>query len=81
MYDGSYTESPFVASFLLIGFFIWIAENVATLLDAWQYPNQQLAWRLVGLGKISAWFLLLVMITFLLVAQLKRVETVRQTQF
>ncbi|WP_217593799.1 DUF817 domain-containing protein [Cohnella sp. GbtcB17] len=61
---------PIVLSFALIGFFIWIAENVATFFSAWQYPNQSGAWHLVSLGKISSW-LLLVIISFLIVASLK----------
>ncbi|MDZ4551830.1 DUF817 family protein, partial [Bacillus cereus] len=32
---------PLVLSFFLIGFFIWIAENIATFFGAWQYPNQR----------------------------------------
>ena len=31
---------PLVLSFVLIGFFIWIAENIATFFSAWEYPNQ-----------------------------------------
>lgn len=64
---------PLVLSFLLIGFFIWVAENIATFFGAWQYPDQQTAWRLVGFGKISSWFLL-VIISFIIVAQLKHVK-------
>jgi uncharacterized membrane protein YoaT (DUF817 family) len=60
-------------SFLLIGFFIWIAENITTFLGAWQYPNQEAAWSLVHIGKISSWFLLVV-ISVIIVAQLKRVK-------
>ena len=47
---------PLVLSFFLIGFFIWIAENIATFFGAWQYPNQREAWNLVHLSKISSWF-------------------------
>ena len=64
---------PLVLSFALIGFFIWIAENIATFLGAWQYPDQETSWRLVGFGKISSWFLL-VIISFIIVAQLKHVK-------
>ncbi len=64
---------PLVLSFVLIGFFIWIAENMATYLDAWRYPNQAAAWELVHLGKVSSW-LLLVIVSFLIVAQLKLVK-------
>ncbi|MFD0692639.1 DUF817 domain-containing protein [Paenibacillus sp. GCM10027628] len=64
---------PLVVSFGLIGFFIWIAENIATLLGAWQYPNQEAGWSLVSFGKISSWSLL-VIVSFMIVGQLKRVK-------
>ncbi len=64
---------PVILSFLLIGFFIWIAENISTFLGAWQYPNQQQAWNLVHTSKISSWFLLVV-ISVIIVAQLKHVK-------
>lgn len=64
---------PLVLSFLLIGFFIWIAENIATFFGAWVYPNQQASWQMVSLGKISSWSLL-VIISFIIVAQLKYVK-------
>jgi len=62
---------PLALSFLLIGFFIWVAENIATFFGAWAYPNQAKAWTLVGPGKISSWTLLIV-ISFIIVAVLKR---------
>ncbi|MBY6037522.1 DUF817 domain-containing protein [Fictibacillus nanhaiensis] len=64
---------PIILSFLLIGFFIWIAENISTFFGAWQYPNQETTWSLVHLGKISSWFLL-VIISIIIVAQLKEVK-------
>lgn len=67
-------QMPLNRLFLLIGFFIWIAENITTLLGAWQYPNQEAAWSLVHIGKISSWFLL-VIISVIIVAQLKRVKS------
>ncbi|MDM5297207.1 DUF817 domain-containing protein [Bacillus pumilus] len=63
---------PLVVSFLLIGFFIWIAENVTTFLGAWQYPNQQQAWSFVHLGKISSCFLLVVISIVLVIEQRKQ---------
>ena len=62
---------PLVASFGLIAFFIWIAENIATALGAWQYTNQTQGWHLVHPNKISSWFLLFI-ISFLLVVSLKK---------
>lgn len=64
---------PIALSFVLIGFFIWVAENIATYFGAWEYPNQTEAWSLVHLGKVSSW-LLLVIVSFLIVATLKRVK-------
>ncbi|PAD23037.1 hypothetical protein CHH58_11835 [Terribacillus saccharophilus] len=62
---------PLALSFVLIGFFIWVAENIATFFGAWEYPNQTEAWNLVHLGKVSSW-LLLVIVSFLIVATLKQ---------
>ncbi|MEQ6389684.1 DUF817 domain-containing protein [Bacillaceae bacterium S4-13-58] len=70
---GTRYRMPIVFSFVLIGFFIWIAENIATYFGAWEYPNQTEAWSLVHLGKISSW-LLLVIVSFLIVATLKRMK-------
>ncbi|MFC0525050.1 DUF817 domain-containing protein [Pontibacillus salicampi] len=64
---------PLTLSFFLIGFFIWIAENISTLLDGYRYPNQGDTWEIVHIGKISSWFLLVV-VSFIIVAQLKRVK-------
>lgn len=66
-------KMPMVLSFILIGFFIWIAENISTFFGAWQYPDQQLTWKLVHTSKISSWFLLVV-ISVIIVAQLKHVK-------
>ncbi|WP_341302970.1 DUF817 domain-containing protein [Lysinibacillus sp. FSL H8-0500] len=71
--NGIKYRMPIVLSFVLIGFFIWLAENIATFFGAWQYPNQTHTWSLVHLGKISSW-LLLVIVSFLIVAELKRVK-------
>lgn len=61
---------PLLVSFLLIGFFIWIAENMATFLGAWKYPGQIHVWEVVNTQKITSWFLL-VIICFIVVASLK----------
>ena len=70
--DASYAM-PMSVAFLLIGFFLWVAENIATFFGAWQYPNQQGGWHLVHLAKMSSWSLL-VIFSFLIVAQLKQVK-------
>lgn len=64
---------PISLSFLLIGFFIWVAENIATFFGAWKYPNQMDTWSLVSLGKVSSWVLLCI-VSFLIVATLKLVK-------
>ena len=61
---------PLNVAFLLIAFFIWIAENISTYFGAWQYPNQVHGWNVVSMGKITSWFLM-VIISFILVAYLK----------
>lgn len=66
-------KMPMVLAFFLIGFFIWIAENIVTFYGAWTYPNQEEVWSIVDIGKISSWFLLCV-ISVIIVAQLKRVK-------
>ncbi|WP_449620936.1 DUF817 domain-containing protein [Robertmurraya sp. Marseille-Q9965] len=71
--NGTRYRMPIALSFVLIGFFIWIAENIATFFGAWEYPNQVEAWSLVHLGKVSSW-LLLVIVSFLIVATLKLVK-------
>lgn len=72
-------KMPLSLSFLLIGFFIWVAENIATFFGAWRYPNQQQQWEIVHIGKISSWFLL-VIISFLIVALLKHVKENRNRE-
>ncbi len=69
---------PLSLAFVLIGFFIWIAENIATFFGAWSYPHQQQQWEVVHLGKISSW-LLLVIVSFLIVALLKHLKEKRSS--
>jgi uncharacterized membrane protein YoaT (DUF817 family) len=64
---------PLLLAFVLIGFFIWLAENVSTFFGVWQYPNQMGAWAVVHLGKWSSWSLLVIM-TFTIVANLKHIK-------
>ena len=71
---------PMALSFLLMGFFIWIAENIATYFGAWQYPHQKRHWAIVGPTKISSW-MLLVIISFIIVAALKEIFPKQQEVF
>lgn len=65
---------PLLLAFVLIGFCIWLAENLGTLLGVWRYPNQLGAWSAVHVSKWSSWSLLVIM-TFTIVASLKHVKT------
>jgi uncharacterized membrane protein YoaT (DUF817 family) len=65
---------PLLLAFILIGFFIWLAENIGTLFGVWRYPNQIGAWATVHLGKWSSWSLLVLM-TVTITAHLKHIKT------
>ena len=71
-YDRDRTM-PLLLSFVLIGFFIWLAENMGTFFGVWRYPNQVGAWAAVHVGKWSSWSLLVIM-TFTIVANLKHIK-------
>lgn len=64
---GVRRRMPLALSFTLIGFFLWLAENLATYLGAWRYPYQLHGWQPVGVAKFGAWALL-VSVTFVLAA-------------
>ena len=64
---------PLLLAFALIGFFIWVGENIGTLLHGWRYPDQVDGWRMVSRGKVSSWALLVVL-TFVIVADLKALK-------
>ncbi len=61
---------PLNLAFLLIAFFIWVAENIGTFAGAWRYPNQLHEWNVVSTQKVTSWFLM-VIISFIIVAYLK----------
>lgn len=65
----SRVSMPLVLSFLLIGFFIWVGENISTYFGAWIYPDQVHHWTPVSFQKINCWFLLAI-VSFNLVALL-----------
>jgi uncharacterized membrane protein YoaT (DUF817 family) len=64
---------PLALSFVLIGFFLWLAENAATLLRAWQYPSQESVWTLVHAAKLGSWSLLVV-VSIVMVTAVKAYE-------
>lgn len=67
-------KMPLVLAFVLVGFFIWLAENISTFFGIWRYPSQIGAWSLVHVEKWSSWSLLTIM-TFTIVAHLKHIKT------
>lgn len=71
-YDRTF-RMPLLVAFALIGFFIWLAENLGTFFGVWQYPNQIGAWATVHVGKWGAWSLL-VMMTFTITLFLKDIK-------
>ena len=62
---------PLLLGLFLVALFIWFAENIGTLTKTWLYPHQRAAWSMVSLGKLSAWFLLLI-ISYVMVAAVNR---------
>ncbi len=60
-----YRRMPLLVGFLLVALFIYFAENIATFARAWNYPGQEQVWEPVGLGKLGAWYLLMI-ISFVL---------------
>jgi uncharacterized membrane protein YoaT (DUF817 family) len=64
---------PLALSFGLVGMFLWFAENAATYLRAWTYPDQELDWTMVHPAKVGSWSLLVV-VSIVLVAAVKATE-------
>ncbi len=61
---------PLIISFLLIGFFIWLGENVATFLGAWKYAYQHSDWQPVHFQKAGSWTLMAI-VSYIIVSELK----------
>jgi uncharacterized membrane protein YoaT (DUF817 family) len=62
---------PLLVGFFLVALFIWFAENIGTWSRAWIYPGQGDAWAPVPIGKLGAWYLLMI-ISFVLVSLVHR---------
>jgi uncharacterized membrane protein YoaT (DUF817 family) len=58
---------PLLFGWLLVALFIWLAENIGTFARAWSYPSQRAGWAMVPIGKLGAWYLLMI-ISFVLVS-------------
>jgi uncharacterized membrane protein YoaT (DUF817 family) len=71
--EGKTYRMPVILSFLLIGFFIWLAENIATRLGAWKYAYQHHTWAMVDYHKISSWAFL-VIVSYIIIAELKIIK-------
>ncbi|MFE3265653.1 DUF817 domain-containing protein [Streptomyces sp. NPDC059215] len=56
---GRRHRMPLALSFVLIGFFLWLAENIATYFGAWRYPYQLHGWEPVSASKWISWALLI----------------------
>jgi len=65
---------PLLLAFVLIGFFLWLAENISTFFKLWAYPDQMTGWSVVHFGKWSSWSLLVIM-TFTIVINLKHIKS------
>ncbi|MGW1904905.1 DUF817 domain-containing protein [Streptomyces cinnamoneus] len=66
---------PLALSFALIGFFLWLAENIATYAGAWRYPSQLHGWQPVSVEKFGAWALLISVTVVLVEASRRRQRT------
>jgi uncharacterized membrane protein YoaT (DUF817 family) len=56
----SWRRMPVLVSTLLVAGFIWLAENIGTVTQAWSYPSQKAAWHMVPVTKLGAWYLLMI---------------------
>jgi uncharacterized membrane protein YoaT (DUF817 family) len=67
----AHRRMPLLLGFVLVAFFIWMAENIGTGMGAWIYPAQAHHWSMVSLTKLVAWFLLMI-VSYTLTALLNR---------
>jgi uncharacterized membrane protein YoaT (DUF817 family) len=64
--DREARRMPVLLGLALVALFIWFAENIGTFTSAWIYPSQRHGWSLVPIGKLGAWYLL-ILLSFVLV--------------
>ncbi len=69
--DREPRRMPMIVGLLLVALFIWFAENLGTAAGAWIYPSQKDGWTMVGIEKMGAWYLLM-LISFVLVSLVHR---------
>lgn len=71
--DRHRRSMPLLLGYALVALFIWFAENIGTFARAWTYPDQADGWSPVSLGKLGAWFLLMI-ISIVLVSLVRKPE-------
>ena len=64
--DRKARRMPVLMGLILVALFIWFAENIGTFTSAWIYPSQRDGWAMVPIGKLGAWYLL-ILLSFVLV--------------
>jgi uncharacterized membrane protein YoaT (DUF817 family) len=77
--DRTPRRMPLLLGFVLVALFIWFAENLGTLAGAWAYPSQRDGWRMVSIGKLGAWYLLM-LLSYVLVTAVHRPRRVEQAR-
>ncbi len=70
----THRNMPLLLGWFLVAIFIWGAENIATFANIWRYPNQASGWHMVSPGKLSSWFLLM-LLSFVLVTLINEIKT------
>jgi len=75
--DTTERTMPLMLSFLLIAFFIWLAENFCTFFGAWKYGERHADWSPVSLHIISSWTLLVILCFTLAFISRQKMEVVR----
>lgn len=75
--DQGWRSMPLVLGFVLVALFLWLAENIATLGQAWSYPHQQEAWQLVAFAKMGSWLLLMI-VSFVVITLVHQPRPVRE---
>lgn len=73
--DRTPRRMPMLVGYLLVAFFLWLAENFGTFAAAWVYPTQRAGWHVVPIEKMGAWYLLM-LLSFALVTLVHRPQSV-----
>jgi len=71
---SKHRRMPLLFGWLLVAFFIWIAENIGTLTNTWIYPSQADGWQMVHLSKLISWYLLM-LLSFVLVSLTRQIKS------